>query len=177
MRTHPPISLSFPAKLPPPPAQAPSILGSRENLPELAPNDWSPTESVGTADLLAASHPLVTIDSTRSSALSPSKHASFPALTLSPLGSGGGGRTGGPAKAQPTRLPNTTFDLDARALPLHLALRCAEVRALSEPMWDWVRNAQRVRGKGASSSSSGASEAVRELTREEFETLLGNFDM
>jgi hypothetical protein len=104
------------------------------------------------------------------------------------------------------RLPNKHLKIDLRTLNLQLALRVKEVLACSESMWEWVigyqkeRRAKKPKSSIRPRSSSGVSDgvpslrdqtlapslnpqdamlkdAVLELTREDFEGLMSNFNM
>lgn len=106
--------------------------------------------------------------------------------------------------ARKNRLPNTTIRLDLRTLNLHLGLRVAEVMGCSESMWEWIQDVQRerreeraakaqrarsgsgsinvlanarARGMSVSSATSSFRKQIYEMSREEFDGLLFNFEM
>ena len=109
------------------------------------------------------------------------------------------------SKTRGSRLPNATMKFDLKSLNLHLALRLAEIIACSEPMWEWVLEYQakaaaskaskpvvrRVKSGfvdqpsqqsssclwGPRKSSNSFRPSVVELTREEFNALLSNFEL
>ncbi|KAF8889986.1 hypothetical protein CPB84DRAFT_1785092 [Gymnopilus junonius] len=97
-------------------------------------------------------------------------------------------------------LPNQNLNIDIRTLNLHLALRAKEIIACSESMWEWVqeyqaevandpsRNSRFRSGSiegfmvGADPAASGSSldlthNAILEMTRDDFDHLLNNFEM
>jgi len=98
-----------------------------------------------------------------------------------------------------TRLPNATMNIDVRTLNLHLALRAKEVIACSEPMWEWVleyqaeassKLAQRdsrkgpietsmpgVDGSASNTTLELTKNVILEMTRDDFDSLLNNFEM
>jgi len=143
--------------------------------------------------LLPRGSQYITLDDTRIYAFSPSSKSAFPSATSSQSGKVRSG----------SRLPNTTMDFDLKSLNLHLALRTAEIVACSESMWEWVLEYQAKARKASSSvirrvksgsmdlpsqksvpsvsSSRNSSESVRssllELTRDDFNALLSNFEM
>lgn len=145
--------------------------------------------------LLQRGSQYITLDDTRIYAFSPSSKAAFPSATSAQTDKGQRG----------SRLPNTTMNFDLKSLNLHLALRAAEILACSESMWEWVLEYQgKAAARKASSSiigrvksgsvdlpsqkslssfssSRNSSESVRnsilELTRDDFNGLLSNFDM
>ena len=145
--------------------------------------------------LLQRGSQYITLDDRWIYAFSPSSKATFPSATSAPTGKVRNG----------SRLPNTTMNFDLKSLNLHLALRASEILACSESMWEWVlehqgramdhkgNNSVIGRVKSGSmdapsqksvpsfSSSRNSSESVRnsllELTREDFNALLSNFEM
>ncbi|KAF8158083.1 hypothetical protein B0H34DRAFT_440662 [Crassisporium funariophilum] len=141
--------------------------------------------------LLKHSSPYVKIDGSRSYAYSPSNKASFPIPKTKD------GKPGATRRA--SRLPNTTLHIDLRTLNLHLALRAKEVIACSESMWEWVQEYQekateepkmaRTRAgslatsmfaghPGDSSSSLDLTKnTILEMTRDDFDQILNNFEM
>jgi hypothetical protein len=97
-----------------------------------------------------------------------------------------------------SRLPNTTLNVDLRTLNLHLALRAKEVIACSEPMWEWVLECQaeaasrlaqgdshdlsgsietHIDGSASKSSLGLTRNVILEMTRDDFDRLLNNFEM
>lgn len=130
----------------------------------------------------------VSLDETRSDALSPSD-ISHPSKKMREM------------KAHSTThiLPNRTLNVDLRTLNLHLALRAKEIIACSEPMWEWVEECQaknqssrksRFRSDSIETALLGSStpmngrdhddltkNAVLEMTRDDFDQLLNNFQM
>ncbi|KAJ7095794.1 hypothetical protein B0H15DRAFT_1019865 [Mycena belliarum] len=104
---------------------------------------------------------------------------------------------------QKNRLPNSTLNIDVRSLNMHLAVRTAEILGCAESMWEWVVSYQHSyeaeRKAGRPRAGSLASElvphssrlaavtfdpatdafksAVLELTREDFDSLLVNFEI
>ncbi|KAF9013209.1 hypothetical protein BDQ17DRAFT_584508 [Cyathus striatus] len=95
-----------------------------------------------------------------------------------------------------SRLPNTNFHIDLKTLHLHLALRAKEILACSESMWEWVAEHQaqmRSRQAGRHRAGSPPSRAtnsilsnsgmeyadisIDDMTRDDFNNLLANFDM
>ncbi|GLB38376.1 hypothetical protein LshimejAT787_0502410 [Lyophyllum shimeji] len=146
---------------------------------------------IGLRGIIKHSSPYITLDESRSSALSPSVKTGFPSLTSAK------------SKRGPT-LPNTTMHLDLKTLNLHLALRVAEILACSESMWEWVQqyqaeaaaqkaarvrpfrsgtetNEMAPRKSIASASSRDSSDSMRnsilDLTRDDFDGLLSKFEM
>lgn len=135
---------------------------------------------VNVQSLLQHTSRYITLDETRITAFSPS--------TETILSSSG-------RKTRINRLPNITAHLDLRALNLHLALRTAEIAACSEAMWEWVveyRVSNRLTtrsppesrdghlprtSRGSDNTLDAYQKSVLELTREEFDNLIGNFDM
>ena len=102
-----------------------------------------------------------------------------------------------PALRRASRLPNTTLNIDLRTLNLHLALRAKEVVACSESMWEWVLEYQEnaltqsdgrnrsgsvgaYMGGDVSASNSSLDltrNVILEMTRDDFDLLLNNFEM
>ncbi|KAG6849932.1 hypothetical protein H0H93_003461 [Arthromyces matolae] len=151
---------------------------------------------VGVQGILHHSTPYITLDETRSSALSPSLKGLFPSISSAQI-------------QRSSFLPNTTMHLDLKTLNLHLALRTAEIVACSESMWEWVRKFQAdakarrerdgiLQGSRPSRSGSGSVEmparistvslsttrssdpmeaAILDLTRDDFDALVGRFEM
>ena len=142
--------------------------------------------------LLQQGSQCITLDDTRIYAFSPSSRATFPSAMSAQSGKVQNG----------SRLPNTTMNFDLKSLNLHLTLRAAEILACSESMWEWVLEYQGktdVRKTSSSvvksgsmdlpsqksvpsfSSSRNSAESIRnsllELTRDDFNALLSNFDM
>ncbi|KDR82916.1 hypothetical protein GALMADRAFT_238570 [Galerina marginata CBS 339.88] len=139
--------------------------------------------------LLQHSSPYVSLDQSQGYAFSPSNKAGVPQKKT--------------AMNRPmSRLPNMTLHIDLRTLNLHLALRAKEVIACSESMWEYVQEYQARSSKDAASSGrlrsgSGSIEgymvgvqasestssldqtqnAILEMTRDDFDHLLNNFEM
>ncbi|KAJ2929763.1 hypothetical protein H1R20_g7325, partial [Candolleomyces eurysporus] len=145
--------------------------------------------------LLDQSSPYISLDSSRKYAFTPAKKSNF-------SNSRGKEAKEGRARRQ-SRLPNKTLNIDLRTLNLHLSIRAKEVLACSESMWEWVheaqkkwkrekeKEAQRRNGRGFSMESSHPyrplslygndtpdhKSTVMEMTREDFNQLLLNFEM
>ncbi|KAJ3502866.1 hypothetical protein NLJ89_g8695 [Agrocybe chaxingu] len=149
--------------------------------------------------LLKHKSPYITLDESRAYAYSPSNKSAFH------LQKTNDGKM--LLSNRISRLPNTTLHIDLRTLNLHLALRAKEVIACSEPMWHWVEKTQadakaaavspsssrgsRFRsdsiestlvGSGSDADSSTTDEdtarnAILEMTRDDFDQLLNNFEM
>ncbi|KAF8965139.1 hypothetical protein BDZ97DRAFT_1904235 [Flammula alnicola] len=138
--------------------------------------------------LMQHQSPYVTLDDSRGYAFSPSKRATFLTRT---------DKEGKPK--QPSVLPNTTLHIDLRSLNLHLALRAKEIIACSESMWEWVLDYQAGTLPNAARGRSGSVESpaflpgvdesasssdldltrgvIMDMTREDFDHLLNNFEM
>ncbi|KAF9524283.1 hypothetical protein CPB83DRAFT_618717 [Crepidotus variabilis] len=104
-------------------------------------------------------------------------------------------RAGSTGKA----LPNTVLKFEGRTLNLQLSLRAKEIIACSEPMWEWVEEFQvsQLQSKGsryrsgsietALLGSNGSTDgrmsaditrnAILEMTRDDFDQMLNNFQM
>ncbi|KIM40851.1 hypothetical protein M413DRAFT_154519 [Hebeloma cylindrosporum] len=143
--------------------------------------------------LLRNQSPYVTLDESRTFGYSPARKATFPVKVVKD-----GSK---PSVRRASRLPNTTLNIDLRTLNLHLALRAKEVIACSESMWEWVLEyqanatsalAQRdsrnrsgsmggymvgVDGSASSSSLDLTRNVILEMTRDDFDLLLNNFEM
>lgn len=140
--------------------------------------------------LLRNQSPYVTLDESRTFGYSPSRKAAFPVKVIKEGSNPGLRRT--------SRLPNTTLNIDLRTLNLHLALRAKEVIACSESMWEWVLEYQAnalvqrdgrnrsasvgtyMMGVDVSASSSSLDltrNVILEMTRDDFDLLLNNFEM
>ena len=141
--------------------------------------------------LLQNRSPYVTLDESRTFGYSPAMRAAFPVKAI---------KEGSKLSLKRTsRLPNTTLNIDLRTLNLHLALRAKEVIACSESMWEWVLEYQAnaltqrdsrnrpgsiggymvgVDGSARSSSSLDLTRnVILEMTRDDFDLLLNNFEM
>lgn len=204
MRTHPPVQYAFPP-VPHIPTKRFSDVDSDYGLSDsddardaIIPGPWprrkekensrpisrNITEETGLSEsdryvnvqsLLQHTSRYITLDETRITAFSPSAEIM--------LSSGG-------KKTRTNRLPNVTAHLDLKALNLHLALRTAEITACSEAMWEWVveyKESDRMKMllpesrdghlRGSSNLSLDAHKSITELTREDFDNLIGNFNM
>jgi len=159
-----------------------------ENGGEIADdNRWLTMKS-----LMKKSSPYVSLDESRS-------HAYGPSSMTFPTKSSKDGKVHG---RRVTNLPNKTLHIDLRTLNLHLTLRAREIIACSEEMWEWVLAVQEAEKlkvlqeneairsgsldggfKGLSDSGSISSSldftnaAILEMTRDDFDLLLTNFDM
>ncbi|TFK40860.1 hypothetical protein BDQ12DRAFT_721473 [Crucibulum laeve] len=144
--------------------------------------------------LLERTSPFITLDDARGYGYVPVAKGSLPASKT---------KDGKQVTVRkPSRLPNKTLNIDLRSLNLHLALRTKEILACSESMWEWVKDYQsqlRTRKAGRtrsgslevpahlsqSSFQSGASASsldlnknqIADMTRDEFDILLGHFEM
>ncbi|TFK27645.1 hypothetical protein FA15DRAFT_145734 [Coprinopsis marcescibilis] len=133
--------------------------------------------------LLRQSSPYVSLDGSLGYGYSPAPKSSFN-FSVS-MGSNG--------KSE-SRMPNKTLNIDLRTLNLHLALRAKEILACSETMWEWIRETQhspRRRGppRGPSFEAPRASgsfghsappnyrSTVLDMSRDDFNQLLLNFEM
>jgi len=88
--------------------------------------------------------------------------------------------------------------IDPRTLNLHLALRAKEVIACSEPMWEWVQACQNRQASnkcryrsdsievallGSTNAMNGYNHdalmknAILEMTRDDFDQMLNNFQL
>ncbi len=96
-------------------------------------------------------------------------------------------------------LPNRALNIDLRTLNLHLAMRAKEIIACSEPMWEWVEDCQaknqnsrkpRFRSDSIETALLGSAtlmngrdhddltkNVILEMTRDDFDQLLNNFQM
>jgi len=138
--------------------------------------------------LLRNQSPYVTLDESRTFGYSPSRMTAFPVKVIK--------EGSKPSVRRTSRLPNTTLNIDLRTLNLHLALRAKEIIACSESMWEWVLESQanalaeaegRDRsgsigsytvGDSASTTSLNlARNVILEMTRDDFDLLLNNFEM
>jgi len=142
--------------------------------------------------LLKHQSPYVSLDESVGYAYAPSSRASMPTRKT---------KEGAAEAAQRmSKLPNKTLNIDLRTLNLHLAIRAKEVIACSESMWEWVveyqdsnkSDASGPRHRSASietallgitdAMSNGntvnlTQNAILEMTRDDFDQLLNNFDM
>lgn len=149
---------------------------------------------VGTQDLLHRSvETLMSLDEARSSAFSPSTHASFPAKSQPKSNPGSpllpGQQDDAPRsmtelsldQIRPSRLPNKQLDLDLRSLNLHLSLRATEILSCAEGMWDWIKGYQQhIRAKvaaGVEVDLDAEHKRLAKLRRDEFELLLLWFEL
>jgi len=140
--------------------------------------------------LLLNQSPYVTLDESRTFGYSPPRKVAFPVKVIK--------EGSNPAFRRASRLPNTTLNIDLRTLNLHLALRAKEVIACSESMWEWVLEYQdsalaqsdgrnRSGSVGAymggvdvaasNSSLDLTKNVILEMTRDDFDLLLNNFEM
>lgn len=100
-----------------------------------------------------------------------------------------------------SRMPNPVLNIDLRTLNMHLYLRTMDILACSEPMWEWVMQYQADLAKRrtlngiadrpirhmqsdaslSSAASTGSADPVMggiaEMTRDDFEILLANFEL
>lgn len=145
--------------------------------------------------ILLRTSPYVTLDEARSPAYSPS--------AVSPIKKNNDGNLEYNRRIK-SRLPNQTLHIDLRTLNLHLAIRAKEVLACSESMWEWVLEYQAkvqaqeklarprsvsfeashpyisqtsiVSGNSSISTESTKS-ALLEITRDDFDYILSNFEL
>ncbi|KAF8231777.1 hypothetical protein L208DRAFT_1398447 [Tricholoma matsutake] len=144
--------------------------------------------------LLQRGSQYITLDDTQISSISPSTKITLRSITSAQTGKARRG----------SHLPNMTMNFDLKSLNLHLALRAAEILACSESMWEWILEHQRAavahrasksgirtvnsgsvdpsqKSLSSLSSNRNLSESVRnnilELTREDFNGLLSNFEL
>jgi hypothetical protein len=134
-------------------------------------------------DLIQHQSPYVSFDDSRAYALSPST----------------AGKQVGPMRL--SRMPNAALNIDPKTLNMHLHLRAVDVLGCSEPMWEWVMQYQaehqtdfakkalqgpRIRPMQSEASLESMASTVpidpvmseiAELTREDYEILLANFEM
>ncbi|EIN12409.1 hypothetical protein PUNSTDRAFT_124275 [Punctularia strigosozonata HHB-11173 SS5] len=150
-----------PARPPPPSSSAPRS----PHLPARAP------ARINAQDLIRrAAATFISLDETRSSAFSPSAHASFPASRRFPAppndedeDDNEDGRAHLAETRRMNRLPNKRLEIDLRSLNLHLHLRSTEVLACAEGMWDWVvayQRRQRAKTSVATGVPGGGGTAV-----------------
>ncbi len=113
------------------------------------------------------------------------------------------GKSSGPGYM--SRLPNPILNIDLKTLNMHLYLRTMDILGCSEPMWDWVVQYQRdfegknLNGFGAHGTAPGGTirptsnaslstmtsvdsmhsvmNGIAEMTRDDFEALLSNFEL
>lgn len=99
-------------------------------------------------------------------------------------------------------MPNTALNFDLKTLNMHLHLRTVDILECSESMWEWVLRYQADLAKKKTLHGSHAGQRIRpmqseaslestastapvdpvmngiaELTREDYEILLANFEM
>lgn len=142
--------------------------------------------------LYAKQSPYVSLDGSRSLAFSPAMRATF-----NPVKEGKP-----PPIRRMSRLPNPVLNIDLRTLNLHLNMRAKEIIACSESMWEWVLERQAaaekeaaqggrfrsgsasieeymvgVQATASSSSVNLTQSAILEMTRDDFDHLLNNFEM
>jgi hypothetical protein len=190
MRTHSTVNIFFPPK---PRKQSPTNSPRSHKDTDLSAGSM-PQESVGgvedpkhQANRLPLQGmppgPYVRLDDNLTSALSPSKHASFPALHLAADAPAFFGQStlSAAAKAQ-NRLPNATVDFDIRTLNMHLAHATASVLACAEAMWDWIVHFQRTTRLrnvplGILQQREPLRAALLVIQRPEFDKLLSNLDL
>ncbi|KAF9450567.1 hypothetical protein P691DRAFT_758075 [Macrolepiota fuliginosa MF-IS2] len=148
------------------------------------------------SQLVHRQSPYVTLDGSRAYAFSPVSQAHRRSTDS---------KLFGPIRM--SRLPNATLNIDLKSLNMHLYLRTMDVLGCSEPMWDWVEQYQEEIAKrrstngtqpythtpgGAirpmqsetslhSSTSADSTDSVMngiaEMTRDDFEMLLSNFEL
>jgi len=153
--------------------------------------------SVG--NLIRGGSPYVSLDENKTSAISPSRRVSMSALhTLDTLPDPSVSEVPNPPGADKlfpggqrvalmstgrNRLPNKTLNIDLQNLNLHLAARVTEILGCAETMWEWVLEYQgRVKAKGVraiplDNEGDVIMEEIAQLSRDEFDRLLSNFDM
>lgn len=147
--------------------------------------------------ILHHTSPYVILDEARSPAYSPSTKAVFPTKKNNDCKLEYNRRT-------QSRLPNQTLHIDLRTLNLHLAIRAKEILACSESMWEWVLEyqakvqAQEKLGRprpisfeashpgmsqtsivsgNSSTSTESTKSALLEITRDDFDYILSNFEL
>ncbi|KAF5360373.1 hypothetical protein D9756_004915 [Leucocoprinus leucothites] len=142
--------------------------------------------------LIRRQSPYVSFDGSRGYAFSPSIHSNRRSVE---------GKPSGPMRM--SRLPNPDLNIDLRTLNMHLYLRTMDILGCSEPMWEWVvqhqtalakrsshtngihtRGAIRSIQSEASFNSNASAESddsimngIAEMTRDDFEMLLINFEL
>lgn len=141
------------------------------------------TRLLSRRDLMQRHSPYVSFDGSRAYALSPST----------------AGKNAGPVRV--SRIPNSTLQIDLKTLNLHLHLKTVDILGCSEPMWEWVTQHQaehqadfakktlhgqpiRPMQREASPESTASMvpldpimSGIAELTREDYDILLSNFEM
>jgi len=144
--------------------------------------------------LIQRQSPYIFFDESRGYSFSPATHSNRRSVD---------GNPSGPVLTQ--RLPNSNLSIDIRTLNTHLCLRMMEILECSESMWEWVIQYQSNMTKGSdngagrhttsqdvnrpmqsetslnSTSSINSNESIMdgiaEMTRDDFEMLLVNFEL
>ncbi|KXN82864.1 hypothetical protein AN958_02138 [Leucoagaricus sp. SymC.cos] len=187
----------------PPRPKVPKNIGTAPDLPRSRyrcvlgkPTEDAPhtPRFVSFPHLIRQQSPYVSFDTTRGYAFSPSSNVQRRSVD---------GKPSGPMRM--SKLPNQTLNLDVKTLNMHLYLRTMDILGCSEPMWEWVVQyqsdlAKKTSGPGShtsplaglikpiqsdaslSSTASADSRAsvmngIAELTRDDFEMLLVNFEL
>ncbi|KAH9480652.1 hypothetical protein JR316_0007252 [Psilocybe cubensis] len=170
----------------------PSKARSTKSRKSVNSNNTAHPEDINLEALYAKQSPYVTLDGSRSFAFSPAMRAAF-----TPVKEGQQ-----PPLRRMSRLPNPVLNIDLRTLNLHLHLRAREIIACSESMWEWVLERQAAAEKeaaqagrfrsgsasieeymvGVQATASNSSvnltqSAILEMTRDDFDHLLVNFEM
>lgn len=147
-------------------------------------------------DLIRRQSPYVTLDGSRGYALSPVSHTQRRNSDK---------KTSGPMRM--SKLPNTTLNIDLKTLNMHLYLRAMDILGCSEPMWEWVEQYQEELAKRRSANGNGSHalgpgglirpmksdtslnsttsmdstdsimNGIADMTRDDFEMLLSNFEL
>jgi hypothetical protein len=166
-----------------PAPNSPTILASPPNPPahNNHPDDGSRISTRGSGKHRSL---YVALDETRSDAFSPSDLAHSPKKSKD-------------MKSHCATLPDRDLSIDIRTLNLHLSLRAKEIVACSEPMWEWVQGVQvkqakkpRFRSDSIEVALLGSArafnardadflikDAILEMTRDDFDQLLINFQL
>jgi len=144
--------------------------------------------------LIQRRSPYIFFDESRGYSFSPATHSNRRSV---------GGNPSGPVPMQ--RLPNSNLSIDIKTLNTHLCLRMMEILECSESMWEWVIQYQSNMTKGSDNdagkhitsqdvnrpmqsemslnSTSGINsnesvlDGIAEMTRDDFEMLLVNFEL
>lgn len=186
------------AKIPKNPLSPASPPRSRYRCTPGKPADFEHDEVrfLSLSQLIRQQSPYVMFDRSRGYAFSPVSH---------PQRRSTDGKPSGPIRM--SRLPNSTLNIDLKSLNMHLYLRTMDILGCSEPMWEWViqyqREFEKKRGVNGSGTPVGAPggiirpmrsnaslnsatsldsmhsvmNGIAEMTREDFEVLLSNFEL
>ncbi|KAF9485800.1 hypothetical protein BDN70DRAFT_459133 [Pholiota conissans] len=140
--------------------------------------------------LVQRESPFVSFDNARTYAYSPAKNALFRANIDKRTTDKDSLSTSEPYIMP--RMPNTTLHIDLNPLNMQLTLRAKEIVACSESMWEWVEELQNgpasdkersgmatpwyVGGVDAMADSDVTRSIILDMTREDFDRLLCNFE-